>query len=60
MLSTYRRIVWAVVMAQLVERSLPLPGDPGSNPAFEKSIIYLLLSVEKTKNIEAVKGLFNH
>ena len=32
-------IIWAVVVAQLVERSLPIPGVRGSNPVM--AIIYI-------------------
>ena len=30
--SLTKKVSWAVVVAQLVERSLPLPEDPTSNP----------------------------
>ena len=34
--------VWAVVVAQLVERSLPIPEVCGSNPVIGKKFIYIL------------------
>ena len=46
---------WAVVVAQLAERLLPIPEDPGSNPVmgnFYWTINYWQLFREKTKNKE--------
>ena len=34
--SNYNNLVWAVVVAQLTARSLPLQEDPGSNPVIGK------------------------
>ena len=42
-LATCIRSYWAVVVAQLVERSLPIPEVRGSNPVIE----YLLSTVLK-------------
>ena len=58
LLSSYKYNRKNVVVAQLVERSLPTPEVHGSNPVIGKYLltIYLLLTVlEKTK-IE-IKGL---
>ena len=54
-----RLTTWAVVVAQLAERSLPISEDPGSNPVigdFCWAFIYCLLVVETTKNKEKVVG----
>ena len=46
---------WAVVVAQLVERLLPIPEVRGSNPVIGKNLfiywtfVYCQLSIEKTK-----------
>ena len=50
-------------MAQLAERSLPLPEDPGLNPVIGKLLlnIYLLLTVsrkDENKEKEAGNGPF--
>ena len=45
----------AVVVAQLVERSLPIPEVRGSNPVIGKiywTFVYCQLCIEKTKNKE--------
>ena len=42
-----------VVVAQMAERSLPTPKDPGLNPVFVKfyrTLTYCLLLLEKEKN----------
>ena len=43
-----RRKVWAVVVAQLVERSLPTPDVRGSNPDIGK-VLSTNCTLEKTK-----------
>ena len=54
---------WAVVVAQLVERSLPIPEVRGSNPVIGKNlsihltIVYCQLCIEKKKK-EAGDGPF--
>ena len=43
------QVFWAVVVAHLAARSLPVPQDTGSNPVtvnFYSTIIYCLLFVE--------------
>ena len=42
---------WAVVVAQLVERLLPIPEVHGSNPVISKNLNFTLTgySIEKTK-----------
>ena len=52
-----------MVVAQLAERSLPIPEDPGSNPVFGNFYlnIYLLLTVyrkDENKESEAENGQF--
>ena len=52
-----------MVVAQLAERSLPIPEDPGSNPVFGNFYlnIYLLLTVcikDENKEKEAENGPF--
>ena len=51
---------WEVVVAQLVERSLPIPEVRGSNPVIGKKlltiIVYCQLCIEKTKNKEKEAG----
>ena len=50
---------WEVVVAQLAERSLMIPEDPGSNPVIGNFYlnIYLLLTVcRKDENIEKEAG----
>ena len=54
---------WAVVVAQLVERSLPIPEVRGSNPVIGKKYIeHLLLSTvfwkDENKEKEAGNGPF--
>ena len=55
--------VWEVVVAQLAERSLTIPEDPGSNPVIGNFYlnIYFLLSVcrkDENKEKEADNGPF--
>ena len=52
--------MWAVVVAQLAERSLLIPEVCGSNPVidnFFNALTYLLLTVEKTK-INKMRPIF--
>ena len=44
-------ICWAVVVAQLVERSLPIPEVRGSNPVIGKNLYrtFTVNCIEKTK-----------
>ena len=54
---------WAVVVAQLVERSLPIPDVRGSNPVISKNLfihwtlVYCQLCIEKTKIKEKRPGM---
>ena len=51
-ISIFNNCSWEVVVAQLAERSLTIPEDPGSNPvigSFYWTFNYCKLFVEKTK-----------
>ena len=56
-------ILWAVVVAQLVERSLPIPEVCGSNPVIGKNLfiywtfVYCQLCIEKTKIKKKRQGM---
>ena len=55
-------LTWAVVVAQLAERSLPTPEIRGSNPAFGKILLtvycQLALKRRKTRPVANVINIF--
>ena len=51
--------IWAVVVAQLVERSLPTPEIGGSNPDIGKTLS-TNCTLEKTNIMKKRPGMANH
>ena len=59
----YHHLIWAVVVAQLVGRSLPIPKVRSSNPVIGKNLyiywkfVYCQLCIEKTKKRKKRPGM---